>query len=63
MSETDDTQSERSVEGAKKKRKRGIRNDEIYKRNVIKNARVKGQAYVNYKGNAVAARNLGVGCR
>ncbi|CAH0562999.1 unnamed protein product [Brassicogethes aeneus] len=63
MSDTDNSQSESSVEEATKKRKRGVRNDENYQRNVIKKSRVQGKAYVNYKGNAVAARQLGDGCR
>lgn len=46
-----------------KKRKRGVRHSEEYKRNVIKKARVEGKAYVNYKGNPVAERKVGEGCR
>lgn len=63
MSDTDDTQLEKAIEEVPKKRKRGIRNDENYKRNIIKKARVQGKAYVNYKGKAVEARKLGDGCR
>ncbi|CAH1104294.1 unnamed protein product [Psylliodes chrysocephalus] len=62
MSDTDDTQSERSVEETKK-RKRGVRNDKNYKRNVIKRCRVQGKVYANYKENAVYARKLGDGFR
>ncbi|CAH1114664.1 unnamed protein product [Psylliodes chrysocephalus] len=42
MSDTDDTQSERSVEETKK-RKRGVINDENYKRNVIKKVQSSGE--------------------
>ncbi|CAH1098800.1 unnamed protein product [Psylliodes chrysocephalus] len=63
MSDTDDTQFQRSVEETKKK-KRGVRNDENYKRNVIKKrCRVQGKAYINYSENAVNARKLGDECR
>lgn len=32
------------------RRKRGVTNDSVYKRNVIKHARVKGLPYKNWKG-------------
>lgn len=38
-------------------RKRGIRNPDDYKRNIIKKARVKGTPYTNWSGNLVSARN------
>lgn len=43
------------------KRKKGVKNV-IYKCEVIKKARVKGEAYTNYKGNAVGARTQGQNC-
>lgn len=58
-----ETSLEEHAEEAAVKRKRGVRNDENYKRNVIKKCRVQGKAYVNYKGKSVAARKVGEGCR
>lgn len=43
------------------KRKKGVKTV-VYKCEVIKNARVKGEAYTNYKGNAVNARVQGQNC-
>lgn len=64
MSDIDNCQSEEKAnDSSTKKRKRGVRNDENYKRNVIKKSRVQGMAYVNYKGNTVGERKLGDGCR
>lgn len=42
----------------RKKRKKGIVNPETYQRNIIKTARVKGAAYVNYKGKTVPQKTL-----
>ncbi|XP_054287369.1 uncharacterized protein LOC129003147 [Macrosteles quadrilineatus] len=44
------------------KRKRGVRNIEKYKVNVIKKARIRGDEYVNYKGNVTEARTTGIPC-
>lgn len=49
--------------GECKKRKRGIRTDDIYTRNIIKQARVEGSAYVNYGGKNSEARKIGPACR
>lgn len=38
------------------KRRKGVVNEEKYKRSVIKTARVKGDAYVSYKGKQVSAK-------
>lgn len=35
------------------KRRRGITHEDLYKRNKIRNARVKGETYTNYKNNVV----------
>lgn len=35
----------------------------LYKRDVIKNARVKGECYINYKGNTVPAPDQGGDCK
>lgn len=41
-----------------KRRRKGVRNDSLYKRNRIRNARVKGNPYINYKNKAVAGKTL-----
>ena len=47
-----------------KKRRKGIRNDDLYKRNMIPKARVKGTEYTSYKNKAIPAKTLGVvNCR
>lgn len=46
-----------------KKRRKGVRNDENYKKNVIKKSRVEGSEYVNYKGRTILARKQGAPCR
>lgn len=40
----------------KPQRKRGVSNEEFYKRNKIKKARVKGESYVNYKNHLVSEK-------
>ena len=40
------------------KKKRGVINIEKYKRNVIRSARVKGEAYTNYKGEEVPSQSV-----
>ena len=52
-------------EGPKPKRKRGVTNEDSYKRNKIRNARVKGEAYVNYKNNLVPqkVKPIGIICK
>lgn len=45
------------------KRKRGVRDLELYKRNQIKVVRVKGIEYTNYRGKNVKKRELGSPCR
>lgn len=52
-----------SVDEIPKKRRKGIRNDEHYKKNVIKKCRVKGAQYVNHRGRTVLARKQGAPCR
>lgn len=46
-----------------KKRKRGLRHDEEYRRNVIKNSRIKGLSYVNYRGIKVVEKKIGLACK
>ena len=46
-----------------KRIKRGVRHDEDYKRNVIKQNRVKGLSYVNYRGKRVAEKKIGLACK
>ena len=45
------------------KRQKGQKNPKKYKRNVIKSARVKGEEYVNYKGNTVQRKVVGNPCK
>ena len=40
------------------KRKWGVVNEDKYKRNVIRKARVKGEEYTNYKGNLVSGKSI-----
>ena len=40
----------------KPKKRKGVTNEETYKRNVIKKARVKGESYTSYKGKNVHAK-------
>ena len=35
----------------------------MWKRNVVKEARVKGKEYIDYKGRAVPATTVGTDCR
>lgn len=44
------------------KRKKGVKQVE-YQREKIKKARVKGAAYINYKGNLVPEKQRGEPCR
>lgn len=44
-----------SLEETPRIRQRGVRNTEEYRSEVIRNARVKGQDYVNWKGKSVPA--------
>jgi hypothetical protein len=45
------------------KRKRGVRNDDKYMRNMIKKARLKGDAYQTTKGKRVKAAEIGSDCK
>ncbi|KAG8252665.1 hypothetical protein J6590_052248 [Homalodisca vitripennis] len=45
------------------KRKRGIRNDDKYQRNVIKHKRLKGEEYTTKKGNLVPKATIGPDCK
>lgn len=42
-----------------KKRRKGVRHDADYKRNSIRDSRVKGKAHKNYRGKNIAAKTLG----
>ncbi|KAF5292919.1 hypothetical protein FQA39_LY13799 [Lamprigera yunnana] len=44
------------------KRRKGIRNDATYKRNVIKKSRVKGTEHTNHKGVVVNSKSIGQPC-
>lgn len=45
------------------KRRRGVRNDDKYKLNVIKKARLKGREYMNHANKLVAEKKQGPSCR
>lgn len=45
------------------KRRKGIRNDVIYKRNIVKRARVKGLEHKNHKGTVINSKSIGQPCR
>lgn len=45
------------------KRKNSVRNDDIYKRNVIKRSKVEGIAHTSYSGKLVPARVTGPPCK
>lgn len=62
-SSTEKSSDDFSNEPVPPKRKRGIRNDDSYKRNAIKRCRVKGHAYVGYSNKQVVARKIGPPCR
>ena len=47
-----DSDSETEIPGTLK-RKKGVINYDKYKRNIIKNARVRGESYINYPGKEV----------
>lgn len=51
MSESSD-----SDEPSQPKRKRGTTNPDSYKRNIIREARIKGKGYVSYKGKKVESK-------
>lgn len=51
-----------STEVSNSKKRKGVVNSDLYKRNVIKKARVVGKEYVNYKNNRVTARSTGDDC-
>lgn len=66
MSDKHFTESEdgvSDVDELPKKRRKGVRNDEKYRKNVIKKARVEGSEYINHRGRAVLARKQGPPCR
>lgn len=66
MSDEHVTESEggvSDVDELPQKRRKGIRNDEKYKKNVIKRARIEGTAYVNHRDREVLAKQQGPPCR
>lgn len=58
---SDEIEQVLSVE--KPKKRKGAVNSDLYKRNVIKKARLTGTEYVNYAGKTVAARTTGEHCK
>ncbi|KAG8292790.1 hypothetical protein J6590_031769 [Homalodisca vitripennis] len=46
-------------EGQSNKRRKGVKNEEKYRRNVIKKSKVEGKEHVNWKGKTVPAKNPG----
>lgn len=49
--------------GRSKKRRKGVLTPENYKRNVIKESRVKGKEYENYKQQKVPLKIMGPACK
>lgn len=48
--------SSESEEEIRQKRKKGVVNYKNYKRNVIKNAKLKGEQHINYVGKVIPAK-------
>lgn len=46
-------------EGPINKRRKGVRNDEKYRRNIIKKSKVAGEEHVNWAGKTVPAKKPG----
>ena len=42
---------------------RKVKNEGMWKRNLVKEARVKGKEYIDYKGRTVPATTVGTDCR
>ena len=42
---------------------RKVKNEAMWKRNLVKEARVKGKEYIGYKGRTVSATTVGTDCR
>lgn len=63
--ESIDTDNEEEILASEitKKRRRGVRNEDNYQRNVIKKARTSGVGYKNYKGRTVDAKQIGIPCK
>ena len=51
------------VEGCNSKKRRNIKQPENYKGNIIKVARLKGDAYVNHGGKSIPAKTPACSCR
>lgn len=45
------------------KKRKGVVNKDVYKRNVIKKAKIYGLPHVNHRGKEVAARETGLPCK
>ena len=45
------------------KRKRGVRNEENYKRSKIKKAKLTGKEHIGHTGRRIAAKSFGPNCR
>lgn len=58
-----DTNVEIIEEEPPSNRRKGIRNDATYKRNVVKKSRVKGLEHKNHKGVVVGSKSIGQPCR
>lgn len=61
--ESEGSSSESVSEPEPPKRKKGVRNDIHYRRNVIRNAKVAGEKHLNWKGNIVEKRKTGDSCK
>lgn len=65
METNSDSDSVTSSSGASpaRKKKRGVVNKSKYKSEIIKSARVKGKAYLNWKGQSIPAAKPGNDCK
>lgn len=63
QSNSSSDESEPDLSLAKTKKRKGVVNSELCKRNVIEKARIMGTEYTNYAGNPVAARTTGKDCK
>jgi len=60
MSESSSSESENYQD---QKKKKGVRNTELYKHVVIKKAKVKGLLHENHAGKMIAPRKTGDSCK
>lgn len=60
---SDSSRESESDKASPRKKIRGITHPLTYRRNVIRNSKVKGLKHINWKGKTIEARQTGSGCR